>query len=42
MGAIAALLAGIVAFVAHHREDEVVPVDASEVALAADPAVAVS
>jgi MFS family permease len=42
MGALAALLAGILAFVAHHREDEIVAVDASEVALAADPAVAVS
>jgi MFS family permease len=42
MGASAALLAGVVAFVAHHRDDEIVAVDASEVALAADPAVAVT
>jgi MFS family permease len=42
IGAIAALIAGVAAFIAYHRGDEVVPVDAAEVALAADPAVAVS
>lgn len=42
IGAVAALAAGVAAFVVARRGDEVAPVEASEVALAADPAVAVS
>jgi len=37
IGAVAALVAGIATFIAYRRTDEVVPIDASEIALAADP-----